>query len=284
MGIINTEKLVYEYIRRDEEGNVEGITRAIDEVTLDVKQGDFVAILGHNGSGKSTLAKHINAILYPTEGTVWVDGMNTQDENRLWDIRQEAGMVFQNPDNQIIGQVVEEDVGFGPENMGVPTEEIWQRVEESLKAVGMYEYRKHSPNKLSGGQKQRVSIAGVIAMHPKCIILDEPTAMLDPNGRKEVIRAARALNDVEGITIVLITHYMEEIIHADKVFVMDKGRVAMEGTPREIFSKVERLKHLRLDVPQVTLLAYELKQKGLDLPDGILTIEELTEALERIGR
>lgn len=284
MGIINTEKLVYEYIRRDEEGNVEGITRAIDEVTLDVKQGDFVAILGHNGSGKSTLAKHINAILYPTEGTVWVDGMNTQDESRLWDIRQEAGMVFQNPDNQIIGQVVEEDVGFGPENMGVPTEEIWQRVEESLKAVGMYEYRKHSPNKLSGGQKQRVSIAGVIAMHPKCIILDEPTAMLDPNGRKEVIRAARALNDVEGITIVLITHYMEEIIHADKVFVMDKGRVAMEGTPREIFSKVERLKHLRLDVPQVTLLAYELKQKGLDLPAGILTIEELTEALERIGR
>ena len=284
MGIINTEKLVYEYIRRDEEGNVEGITRAIDEVTLDVKQGDFVAILGHNGSGKSTLAKHINAILYPTEGTVWVDGMNTQDESRLWDIRQEAGMVFQNPDNQIIGQVVEEDVGFGPENMGVPTEEIWQRVEESLKAVGMYEYRKHSPNKLSGGQKQRVSIAGVIAMHPKCIILDEPTAMLDPNGRKEVIRAARALNDVEGITIVLITQYMEEIIHADKVFVMDKGRVAMEGTPREIFSKVERLKHLRLDVPQVTLLAYELKQKGLDLPDGILTIEELTEALERIGR
>ena len=210
--------------------------------------------------------------------------MNTQDESRLWDIRQEAGMVFQNPDNQIIGQVVEEDVGFGPENMGVPTEEIWQRVEESLKAVGMYEYRKHSPNKLSGGQKQRVSIAGVIAMHPKCIILDEPTAMLDPNGRKEVIRAARALNDVEGITIVLITHYMEEIIHADKVFVMDKGRVAMEGTPREIFSKVERLKHLRLDVPQVTLLAYELKQKGLDLPDGILTIEELTEALDRIGR
>ena len=284
MGIINTEKLVYEYIRRDEEGNVEGITRAIDEVTLDVKQGDFVAILGHNGSGKSTLAKHINAILYPTEGTVWVDGMNTQDESRLWDIRQEAGMVFQNPDNQIIGQVVEEDVGFGPENMGVPTEEIWQRVEESLKAVGMYEYRKHSPNKLSGGQKQRVSIAGVIAMHPKCIILDEPTARLDPNGRKEVIRAARALNDVEGITIVLITHYMEEIIHADKVFVMDKGRIAMEGTPREIFSKVERLKHLRLDVPQVTLLAYELKQKGLDLPDGILTIEELTEALDRIGR
>lgn len=279
MGIIKTDKLVYEYIRRDEEGNVEGITRAVDEVDIDVKQGDFVAILGHNGSGKSTLAKHINAILYPTEGAVWVDGMNTRDEKDLWNIRQEAGMVFQNPDNQIIGQVVEEDVGFGPENMGVPTEEIWERVEESLKAVDMYEYRKHSPNKLSGGQKQRVSIAGVIAMHPKCIILDEPTAMLDPNGRKEVVRAVRALNDVEGITIVLITHYMEEIIHADKVFVMDKGKVAMEGTPYEIFSQVERLKELRLDVPQVTLLAYELEQRGLDLPDGILTVEELTDAL-----
>lgn len=279
MGIIKTDKLVYEYIRRDEDGNVEGITRAVDEVDIDVKKGDFVAILGHNGSGKSTLAKHINAILYPTEGTVWVDGMDTKDEKDLWNIRQEAGMVFQNPDNQIIGQVVEEDVGFGPENMGVPTEEIWQRVEESLKAVGMYEYRKHSPNKLSGGQKQRVSIAGVIAMHPKCIILDEPTAMLDPSGRKEVIRAVRGLNDVEGITIVLITHYMEEIIHANKVFVMDQGKVAMEGTPREIFSQVEKLKELRLDVPQVTLLAHELKKSGLDLPDGILTIEELTQAL-----
>ena len=279
MGIIKTDKLVFEYIRRDEEGNVEGITRAVDEVDLDVKQGDFIAILGHNGSGKSTLAKHINAILYPTEGTVWVDGMDTHDESKLWNIRQEAGMVFQNPDNQIIGQVVEEDVGFGPENMGVPTKEIWERVEESLKAVGMYEYRKHSPNKLSGGQKQRVSIAGVIAMHPKCIILDEPTAMLDPNGRKEVIRAVRALNDVEGITVILITHYMEEIIHADMVYVMDKGHVAMEGTPREIFSRVEELKELRLDVPQVTLLAYELQKSGMDLPDGILTIKELTEAL-----
>ncbi len=284
MGIIKTDKLVFEYIRRDEEGNVEGITRAVDEVDLDVKQGDFVAILGHNGSGKSTLAKHINAILYPTEGTVWVDGMDTKDGKDLWNIRQEAGMVFQNPDNQIIGQVVEEDVGFGPENMGVPTEEIWQRVEESLKAVGMYEYRKHSPNKLSGGQKQRVSIAGVIAMHPKCIILDEPTAMLDPNGRKEVIRAVRALNDVEGITVVLITHYMEEIIHANKVFVMDKGKIAMEGTPREIFSQVEKLKELRLDVPQVTLLAYELQKSGLNLPDGILTIEEFTQALMPLAR
>ena len=279
MGIIKAEKLVFEYIRRDEEGNVEGITRAVDEVDLDVKQGDFVAILGHNGSGKSTLAKHINEILYPTEGTVWVDGMDTQDEKELWNIRQEAGMVFQNPDNQIIGQVVEEDVGFGPENMGVPTEEIWARVEESLKAVGMYEYRKYSPNKLSGGQKQRVSIAGVIAMHPKCIILDEPTAMLDPNGRREVVRAVRALNDVEGITVVLITHYMEEIIHADKVFVMDQGKIAMQGTPREIFSQVERLKELRLDVPQVTLLAYELQKNGISLSDGILTVEELTQAL-----
>ncbi|MEZ3507946.1 MAG: energy-coupling factor transporter ATPase [Lachnospiraceae bacterium] len=282
MGIIKTDKLVFEYIRRDEEGNVEGITRAVDEVDLDVQRGDFVAILGHNGSGKSTLAKHINAILYPTEGTVWVDGMDTKDDKDLWNIRQEAGMVFQNPDNQIIGQVVEEDVGFGPENMGIPTEEIWERVEESLKAVGMYQYRKFSPNKLSGGQKQRVSIAGVIAMHPKCIILDEPTAMLDPNGRKEVVRAVRALNDVEGITVVLITHYMEEIIHADKVFVMDQGRIAMQGTPREIFSQVEKLKSLRLDVPQVTLLAHELKKSGLRLPDGILTVEELTQELMRI--
>ena len=280
MGIIKTDRLVFEYIRRDEEGNVEGITRAVDEVDLDVQKGEFVAILGHNGSGKSTLAKHINAILYPTEGSVWVDGMDTREDKDLWNIRQEAGMVFQNPDNQIIGQVVEEDVGFGPENMGVPTDEIWERVEESLKAVGMYQYRKFSPNKLSGGQKQRVSIAGVIAMHPKCIILDEPTAMLDPNGRREVVRAVRALNDVEGITVLLITHYMEEIIHADKVFVMDKGKVAMQGAPREIFSQVEKLKQLRLDVPQVTLLAHELKKSGVDLPAGILTVEELTQALE----
>jgi energy-coupling factor transport system ATP-binding protein len=279
MGIIEAKKLIFEYIRRDEEGNVEGITRAVDEVDLDIKQGDFVAILGHNGSGKSTLAKHLNAILYPTEGTVWVDGKDTAKEEYLWDIRQNAGMVFQNPDNQIIGQVVEEDVGFGPENMGVPTKEIWERVEESLKAVGMYKYRKHSPNKLSGGQKQRVSIAGVIAMHPKCIILDEPTAMLDPNGRKEVIRAVRALNQVEGITVILITHYMEEIIHTDKAIVMDKGRIAMQGTPREIFSQVEKLKELRLDVPQVTLLAHELKKSGVALPEGILTYEELIAAL-----
>ena len=279
MAIIETRDLVFDYIRIDEEGNVEGITTAVDNVSLSVKQGEFIAILGHNGSGKSTLAKHFNAILYPTEGTVFVDGMDTRDDEKLWDVRREAGMVFQNPDNQIIGQIVEEDVGFGPENLGVPTEEIWQRVEESLKAVGMYEFRKYAPGKLSGGQKQRVSIAGVIAMHPKCIVLDEPTAMLDPLGRKEVIRAVRALNDVEEITVILITHYMEEIIHADKVFVMDQGKIALQGTPREIFSQVEKLKELRLDVPQVTMLAHELREKGLDIPEGILTKEELVEAL-----
>ena len=282
MSLVKTKELSFEYIRRDEEGNVEGITRAVDGVSLDVQQGEFIAVLGHNGSGKSTLAKHINAILYPTEGSVVFDGMNTADENSLWQIRQEAGMVFQNPDNQIIGQVVEEDVGFGPENLGVETEEIWARVEESLKAVGMWKYRKHSPNKLSGGQKQRVSIAGVIAMHPKCIILDEPTAMLDPSGRKEVIRAARALNDVEKITVILITHYMEEVIYADKVFVMDKGHIAMEGTPKEVFSKVEELKELSLDVPQVTLLAHELQKKGYKLPDGILTVNEFAEAVKAL--
>lgn len=282
MSIVRAKDLVFEYIRRDEDGNVEGINTAVDHVNMDIKQGDFVAILGHNGSGKSTLAKHINAILNPTEGTVWVDGMDTSEEEKIWEIRQTAGMVFQNPDNQIIGQVVEEDVGFGPENMGIPTKEIWERVEESLKAVGMYQYRKHSPNKLSGGQKQRVSIAGVLAMHPKCIVLDEPTAMLDPNGRKEVIRAVRGLNDVEKVTVILITHYMEEIIHADKVFVMDRGKIAMEGTPRQIFSQVERLKELRLDVPQVTLLAYELQHRGINLPDGILTKEELAEELMKL--
>lgn len=279
MEMVQTKDLVFEYIRRDDERNVEGITRAIDEVSLQVHPGEFIAVLGHNGSGKSTLAKHINAILYPTEGTVWVDGMDTCEEANLWNIRQEAGMVFQNPDNQIIGQVVEEDVGFGPENLGVPTKEIWERVEESLKAVGMYEFRKHSPNKLSGGQKQRVSIAGVIAMHPKCIVLDEPTAMLDPSGRKEVIRAVRALNLAEGITIILITHYMEEIIDADRVFVMDKGKIALQGTPREVFGQVDRLKELRLDVPQVTLLAHELRESGLPIPEGILRTEELIRAL-----
>ena len=278
--MIKAKDVVYEYQKFDEEGNVCETKRAVDGVELDVKKGDFVAILGHNGSGKSTLAKHINALLLPSEGEIWVAGMNTkEEEDHVWDIRQSAGMVFQNPDNQIIGTVVEEDVGFGPENMGIPTEEIWTRVEEALKAVGMYKYRKHSPNRLSGGQKQRVAIAGIVAMHPQCIVLDEPTAMLDPNGRKEVIRAVRALNMVEDITVLLITHYMEEVVHADKVIVMDEGKVVMQGTPKEIFSRVEELKALRLDVPQVTLLAHELKKKGLPLSDGILTIEELVNEL-----
>jgi energy-coupling factor transport system ATP-binding protein len=282
MSLIKTQELSFDYIRRDEEGNVEAIVRALDGVDMAVNQGDFIAILGSNGSGKSTLAKHLNAILSPTEGTVYVDGKNTRNHADVWDIRSTAGMVFQNPDNQIIGQVVEEDVGFGPENMGIPTKEIWERVEESLKAVGMYEYRKNSPNKLSGGQKQRVSIAGVLAMHPKCIIFDEPTAMLDPNGRKEVIRAARALNDVENMTVILITHYMEEVIYADKVMVMSEGKVAMEGTPRQIFARVDELKKLRLDVPQVTMLGHELRKKGLNIPEGILTIDELRAALAQI--
>ena len=277
--MIRADRLAYNYIKYDEEGREKETIRAVDGVSFEVEKGDFVAILGHNGSGKSTLAKHINPLLTPSEGTLWVDGMDTSDEERLWDVRQSAGMVFQNPDNQIIGTIVEEDVGFGPENMGVPTKEIWERVEESLKAVNMLKYRHHSPNRLSGGQKQRVAIAGVVAMHPKCIVLDEPTAMLDPNGRKEVIRAVRALNQVEDITVILITHYMEEVIYANKVLVMDDGKVVMHGTPREIFSQVEKLKSYRLDVPQATLLAWELKQAGLDLPDGILTREELVEAL-----
>ena len=279
MNIIKAVKLAYEYKRYGEDGQVEETLRAVDGVDLDVKKGDFVAILGHNGSGKSTLAKQINALLVPTEGTLYVDGMDTKDPEKVWDIRQSAGMVFQNPDNQIIGTVVEEDVGFGPENMGVPTEKIWKRVDDSLKKTGMTAYRYQSPNKLSGGQKQRVAIAGVVAMRPRCIVLDEPTAMLDPNGRKEVLKAVSELNKKENVTVVLITHYMEEIIHANKVFVMDEGKIALQGTPREIFSQVERLKNLRLDVPQVTLLAYELQKKGVSLPDGILTTEELAEAL-----
>lgn len=282
--IIKARDLTYEYIRRDEEDNPIDVITAVDHINLDIEPGQFIAILGHNGSGKSTMAKHMNALLTPSEGAMWVDGMSTDEENHLWDIRQTAGMVFQNPDNQIIGQIVEEDVGFGPENLGVPTKQIWERVEESLKAVGMYEFRKQSPNKLSGGQKQRVSIAGVIAMHPKCIILDEPTAMLDPNGRKEVIRAVRALNDVEKITVILITHYMEEVIHADKVFVMDQGKIVMSGTPKEIFSEVERLQELRLDVPQVTLLAHELNKRGLNLPKGIISKEELIEELCKVQK
>lgn len=279
MEMIKASKLIFDYIRRNEEDQIEEVNRAIDGLDVEIHAGDFVAVLGHNGSGKSTFAKHMNGILLPTEGTVWISHMDTKDVDHIWDIRKTAGMVFQNPDNQIIGTIVEEDVGFGPENMGVPTKEIWERVEESLKAVNMLKYRHHSPNKLSGGQKQRVAIAGVVAMHPRCIVLDEPTAMLDPNGRKEVIRAVRALNEVEEITVILITHYMEEVIYADKVIVMDQGRVVMEGTPREIFSQVEKLKSYRLDVPQATLLAYELKKAGVNLPDGILTREELVEAL-----
>ena len=279
MGMIRAEKLVFEYDKRDEEGNVIGSHRAIDGVDIDVPQGSFVAILGHNGSGKSTLAKHMNAILVPTGGTMWVDGRDTKDPNELWNIRQSAGMVFQNPDNQIIGTVVEEEVGFGPENLGVPTDEIWKRVENSLRAVGMLERRKDSPNKLSGGQKQRVAIAGVIAMEPKCIVLDEPTAMLDPNGRKEVIRTVHELNRAEGITMVLITHYMEEVVDADRVIVMDDGHIVMDGTPKEIFSRVEELKQYRMDVPQVTELAWELQKKGIPLPDGILRKSELLDAL-----
>lgn len=282
MEMIRTEDLVYEYAKRDEEGNVVGTERAIDGVDISVLQGSFVAVLGHNGSGKSTLAKQLNAILVPTLGTVWVDGKDTRAEEELWNIRQTAGMVFQNPDNQIIGTVVEEDVGFGPENIGVPTEEIWQRVEESLKSVGMLSWRKASPNKLSGGQKQRVAIAGVIAMQPKCIVLDEPTAMLDPNGRKEVIEVVKRLRKEKNVTVILITHYMEEVIDADQVFVMDKGRIVMRGTPKEIFSKVDELKAYRMDVPPVTMLAEELRRKGLDLPKGIIRREELVEALCRL--
>lgn len=279
MGMIRAEKLVFEYDKRDEEGNVIGSHRAIDGVDIDVPQGSFVAILGHNGSGKSTLAKHMNAILVPTGGTMWVDGRDTKDPNELWNIRQSAGMVFQNPDNQIIGTVVEEEVGFGPENLGVPTDEIWKRVENSLRAVGMLERRKDSPNKLSGGQKQRVEIAGVIAMEPKCIVLDEPTAMLDPNGRKEVIEAVEQLRKEKNVTVILITHYMEEVIDADQVFVMDEGHVVMHGTPKEIFSRVDELKNYRMDVPQVTMLADALIQKGVPLPKGILRREELVDAL-----
>ena len=279
MDMIQTDKLVFEYDKRDEDGNIIGKSRAIDEVDIDVKEGQFIAILGHNGSGKSTFAKHINALLVPTDGTMWVDDRDTKDPNELWNVRQSAGMVFQNPDNQIIGTVVEEDVGFGPENLGVPTDEIWKRVEDSLKSVGMISYRHHSPNKLSGGQQQRVAIAGVIAMEPKCIVLDEPTAMLDPMGRKEVLKTVQKLREQKKVTVILITHYMEEVVDADKIYVMDHGQVVMEGTPKEIFSQVDTLKHYRLDVPQVTILADELKKRGLDIPDGILTKEELVEAL-----
>lgn len=279
MNFIKARKLVHEYIHRDEEGNVDHVQTALDGVDLEIQQGEFIAILGHNGSGKSTFAKHLNVLLTPSEGSLWVDGKDVTDPEMLWDIRKNAGMVFQNPDNQIIASVVEEDVAFGSENIGVPSEEIWERVDRSLESVGMTEYRSHSPNKLSGGQKQRVAIAGVMAMQPKCIILDEPTAMLDPNGRKEVLQAARTLNKEKGVTLILITHYMEEVVDADRVYVMDKGRVVMQGTPREIFSQVEKLKEYRLDVPQITLLAHELRKSGLDIPAGILTRQELVENL-----
>ncbi len=279
MSIVKTDNLTFEYIRRDEDENVSGITTAIDKVNIDIAPGQFIAILGHNGSGKSTLAKHINALLTPTEGTLFVDGMDTSDDKNLLKVRQTAGMVFQNPDNQIIGTVVDEEVAFGPENLGVPSEEIWQRVEKCLKDVNMYAFKDASPNKLSGGQKQRVAIAGVLAMKPKCIVLDEPTAMLDPMGRKEVIETLHELNKKENVTIILITHYMKEVVDADKIFVMDSGKVVMEGTPREIFSHVEELKALRLDVPQVTELAFELRKSGIRLPLGILSIDELVKAL-----
>ena len=279
MNIIKAVKLAYEYKRYGEDGQVEETLRAVDGVDLDVKKGDFVAILGHNGSGKSTLAKQINALLVPTEGTLYVDGMDTKDPEKVWDIRQSAGMVFQNPDNQIIGSVVDEDVGFGPENMGIPTKEIWERVEESLRSVGMWEYRHSSPNKLSGGQKQRVAIAGVVAMHPKCIVLDEPTAMLDPVGRKDVIRTVRALNMVEDVTVILITHYMEEVIYADKVIVMDDGKVRFDGTPREVFSHYKELEKLGLAAPQVTYVTHALKEKGWDIDTDATTVEEAKNAI-----
>lgn len=282
MGIVKTAKLIYDYIRYDENEKDETF-RAIDGVDLEVEPGQFIAVLGHNGSGKSTLAKHLNALLVPSEGTVWLDNMDTRDDSHIWDIRQEAGMVFQNPDNQIVASVVEEDVGFGPENLGVETPEIWKRVAKSLEGVGMTAYRKHSPNKLSGGQKQRVAIAGVVAMQPKCIILDEPTAMLDPNGRKDVLKVVHELNREEKVTVILITHYMEEVTDADYVYVMDHGKVVMKGTPREIFSQVDTLKEYRLDVPQVTLLAHELKESGVDVPDGVLTTGELVDALCRLN-
>ena len=284
MGIVEAKNLTFEYIRRDEEGNVEGITTAVDNVNIDIKAGDFVAVLGHNGSGKSTFAKHLNALVMPTEGTVYVDGMDTKDSGNTLSVRQTAGMVFQNPDNQIVGTLVDEEVGFGPENIGIPTEEIWERVEKSLKAVGMYQFRNASPNKLSGGQKQRVAIAGIVAMKPKCIVLDEPTAMLDPLGRKEVLNVLHELNRKENVTIILITHYMEEVIDADYVYVMDGGKLVMDGTPRQIFTQVEMLKSMRLDVPQVTELAYEVKKAGLPIKDRIIRNEELVEELKRLDK
>ena len=282
MGIIKAAKLFYDYVSKNEHDEIEDVVHAVAGVDLDIEAGQFIAVLGHNGSGKSTLAKQINALLFPTGGTLWVKNMDTSEPENMWKIRQTAGMVFQNPDNQIIASLVEEDVGFGPENIGVPTKEIWKRVNQSLKSVGMIEYSHHSPNTLSGGQKQRVAIAGVMAMEPECIVLDEPTAMLDPNGRKEVIETIRQLNKEKKVTVILITHYMDEVVHADYVYVMDDGKIVLSGKPKDVFSQVELLKELRLDVPQVTELAYELKQAGLSMPDGVLTIEEFLEAFEKI--
>lgn len=284
MEIIKAVKLVHEYFRRDEEGNVEAVQTALDQVDLEIEPGEFIAVIGHNGSGKSTLAKHLNALLAPTEGSLWVDGKETSDSDNVWEVRRNAGMVFQNPDNQIVASVVEEDVGFGPENLGIPTDEIWTRVLNSLKSVGMLKYKKNSVNQLSGGQKQRVAIAGVLAMKPKCIVLDEPTAMLDPSGRVRVMETVQTLNKERGITVVWITHYMEEAIGADRVFVMDKGKIAMQGTPRQVFSRVELLKQYKLAVPQITMLAYELKKAGFALPDGILTREELLNSLKVLDK
>jgi len=281
--MLKAEGIKFDYFRRDERNNVVGIEHAIRDVSFEVKPGDFVAILGHNGSGKSTLAKHMNALLVPEEGTVWVDKIDSKDKKKIWEIRQRVGMVFQNPDNQIVYNVVEDDVGFGPENLGIPTREILNRVRIALKKVKMYKHRSESPSTLSGGQKQRVAIAGVLAMKPKCIVLDESTAMLDPMGRQEVLNAVLELNREEKITVLWITHYMEEVIRADKVIVMNEGEIVMEGSPREIFAQVDKLKSYQLDVPQVTLLGHELRKKGLDIPEGILSKEELTQAIMKLA-
>lgn len=279
--MIQAEHIKFDYIRRDEDDNVVAVETAVDDVSFEVKAGDFVAILGHNGSGKSTLARHINALLVPEEGTLYVDGIDTSEKDMVWEVRQRVGMVFQNPDNQIVYNMVEDDVGFGPENLGVPTKEIWKRVEDALQKVGMLQARKESPNNLSGGQKQRVAIAGILAMHPKCIVLDESTAMLDPVGRREVLQAVRELNQKEHITVLWITHYMEEVVEADQVIVMNHGKIVMEGIPREIFSRVEQMQQYHLDVPQVTLLAHELRKRGMNLPSGVTRTEELVDAIAR---
>lgn len=280
--IIQILHLVHEFLQRDEHGNVESSERVLQDINLNIEAGSFVALLGHNGSGKSTLARHLNALLEPTEGTVWVNGHDTKDQEKVLAIRESAGMVFQNPDNQIIASVVEEDVGFGPENIGIPTEEIWKRVAVSLEETGMTAYRYHSPNRLSGGQKQRIAIAGIMAMQPSCMILDEATAMLDPLGRKEVMDAVRMLNKREKVTVILITHDMDEAKEADRVVVMDKGSIVMDGRPEEVFSRVDELRALRLAVPQVTELVWELKKQGMPLPDGVLTREELLSELDKL--